>query len=46
MNKSEVQSMSSKEFKEIITKFVNERRFKDLKIICQWRDPEEKGDND
>ena len=40
MNRQEVQSMSSKQFREVITKFVNERRWKDLKIICQWRDPE------
>ena len=37
MNRQEVQSMSSKQFREVITKFVNERRWKDLKIICQWR---------
>jgi len=40
MNKSEVQSMSDQEFREILKKLSNEMRFKDLKIICQWRDPE------
>ena len=40
MNRNDIKSMSNKQFKEVITKFVNERRWKDLKIICQWRDPE------
>ena len=40
MNRQEVQSMSNKEFREVIKKLSNDRRFQDLKVICQWRDPE------